>query len=214
MLAIGCLSQKGGVGKSTISRLIARTYAAADWKVKIADFNLKQKTCVDWAALRMEQHIEPEVPAEAFSDVAKAMQQGKRQYDLMVCDGKPDSDTSTIRIAEEANLVIIPCGVTSDDLVPQVRFGQELKMRGVLSAKMVYVINKSARSQIAVNDARRFIASAGFACCDTDLPMTTGYQMAQNTGRCLVETGYATLNEKAEQLAQEIVDRLTQLTGR
>ena len=34
---IGVVSQKGGVGKSTISRLVAREYAAAGWTVKIAD---------------------------------------------------------------------------------------------------------------------------------------------------------------------------------
>ncbi|WP_193371722.1 hypothetical protein [Polymorphum gilvum] len=36
-LFIGTISQKGGVGKSTLARLIAREYALAGWNVKIAD---------------------------------------------------------------------------------------------------------------------------------------------------------------------------------
>jgi cellulose biosynthesis protein BcsQ len=33
---IGVISQKGGVGKSTIARLVAREYAAAGWQVRIS----------------------------------------------------------------------------------------------------------------------------------------------------------------------------------
>jgi len=32
---VGMVSQKGGVGKSTLARLLAREYAQAGWKVKI-----------------------------------------------------------------------------------------------------------------------------------------------------------------------------------
>jgi chromosome partitioning protein len=55
MVLIGSLAQKGGVGKSTLARLIARTYANGDWRVKIADFNTKQRTSVDWVAERQAQ---------------------------------------------------------------------------------------------------------------------------------------------------------------
>jgi hypothetical protein len=40
---IGIASQKVGVGKSTLARLIAREYAAADWNVKIADLDIGQE---------------------------------------------------------------------------------------------------------------------------------------------------------------------------
>jgi len=39
-LVIAVVSQKGGVGKSTCARLIAREYAQAGWNVKIADLDL------------------------------------------------------------------------------------------------------------------------------------------------------------------------------
>jgi MinD-like ATPase involved in chromosome partitioning or flagellar assembly len=38
-LLIGVVSQKGGVGKSTLCHLIAREYAAGSWNVKIADLD-------------------------------------------------------------------------------------------------------------------------------------------------------------------------------
>lgn len=43
-IILGVVSQKGGVGKSTIARLIARELASQDWQVKIADLDISQAT--------------------------------------------------------------------------------------------------------------------------------------------------------------------------
>jgi chromosome partitioning protein len=211
MIAIACLSQKGGVGKSTIARLIARTYAGGGWRVKIADFNVKQKTSVDWAALRMAQGVEPEIAAEAYTDVARAIRQ--HELDLMVFDGKPDADTQTIRLAQESHLVIVPCGVTSDDLVPQVRFAQELKMRGIVTGKIFFILNKVTDSNAAITDAKGFLQSAGFEVANTTLPMKTAFMNAQNGGRALSECEFPSLNQRAEALAAEIIAHVNTLTG-
>jgi len=209
-LIISCLSQKGGVGKSTITRLIARTYAAANWKVKIADINTKQKTSVDWAALRLEQGIEPEIAAEAFNSVKVAL---KQTYDLMVFDGRPDSDTSTLDCARESHLIVIPTGATLDDLRPQVLFAHELQSRGITNNKILFVLNKTPESLVAVQDAAHYIRSAGYAVVSLDLPMKVGYQNAQNTGRAASETSFPSLNERADSVAAEIVRVANQLAG-
>jgi chromosome partitioning protein len=208
VIAIACLSQKGGVGKSTLARLIAKTYASGQWRVKIGDFNVKQKTSVDWAAIRLSQNVEPEIQAEAFNDVTKAM---RDDFDLMVFDGKPDSDTQTIRLAQESVLTVIPTGVSSDDLVPQVRFAQELKIRGIDSRKIIFVLNKTTDSLAAIMDARNFLKTAGFTVAKSWLPMKTAYINAHNSGRTLSETDFPTLNDRAEALAQEIIDHVTSL---
>ncbi len=209
MLAIACLSQKGGVGKSTLARLIAQTYAAGGWQVKIADFNTKQKTSVDWAALRMSQNVEPEIPAEAFTEVARAT---KGDLDLIVFDGKPDSDTQTLRLAQSAELTIIPTGVSADDLVPQIRFAQELKKHGIDPRKILFVLNKTTDSTAATTDARNFIAGAGFRACITHIPNKTAFVNAHNSGRTLAETDFPSLNERSTALANEIVEALKEIT--
>lgn len=210
MPAIACLSQKGGVGKSTLARLIARTYALGEWKVKIADFNVKQKTSVDWAAIRMAAEIKPEIQAEAFTDINKAL---RGDFDLLVMDGKPDSDTQTIRIAQESQLVIVPTGISADDLVPQVRFAQEMKMRGIPAERILFVLNKTTDSAPAILDAMNFIRTAGFRVAKTFLPMKTAYVNAHNSGRCLAETDFPSLNKHAETAAMEIAECLTNLTA-
>lgn len=212
MHTIACLSQKGGVGKSTLARLIARTYAAAGWKVKIGDFNVKQKTSVDWAALRMSQQLDPSIPAEPFPSIKIALRQAN-SFDLMVLDGKPDSDTGTLELARESNLILIPTAPTHDDLVPQIKFAHELRSRGITSDKILFVLNKATDSQAWIDAARAYIAETGYRLCTTEIPMKTGYQAAQNSGRAISETNFATLNDRAEALAQEVVTRLTQITG-
>jgi Mrp family chromosome partitioning ATPase len=42
---IGLISQKGGVGKSTLSRALAREAASNGLKVKLADLDTQQGTC-------------------------------------------------------------------------------------------------------------------------------------------------------------------------
>jgi chromosome partitioning protein len=211
MLSIACLSQKGGVGKSTLARLMAFAYAKGEWRVKIADFNVKQKTSVDWAALRMSQSVSPEIQAEAFTDVTKAMK--LPDLDMLVVDGKPDSDTQTHRIAQDANIVVIPTGCSADDLVPQLRFAHELMMRGIQAEKIVFVLNKATESNAAIVDARGFIQRAGFQTAETVLPMKTGYMNAHNQGRCLAETEFPSLNDRAFALSQEIIDRVNRIAG-
>ena len=204
MLTIACLSQKGGVGKSTYSRLVAVAYAGSGWVVKIADFNTKQKTSTDWAATRQEKHIEPLVAAETFTSVKLALKQADN-YDLMVFDGRPDSDVTSLEIARIADLIVVPAGVSLDDLQPQVLFAHELISKGVDRRRLLFVVNRTVDSQLVCDDAHSYIRGAGYECAATDIPFKTGYQLAQNGGRALTETLYATLNSRAGDLVGEII---------
>lgn len=206
-ISIACLSQKGGVGKSTLSRLIARTYAASGWTVKICDFNTKQKTSVDWAALRMSSQIDPEIAAEAFSSVRNAV---KQDYDLLVLDGRPDSDTTSLECARESSTIVIPTSVTFDDLKPQVLFAHELIAKGIDRRRVLFVLNRTGDSQAAIRDARGYVESAGYRVAGTDLPARTAYEIAQNSGYAISETTYTTLKERADAVAAEIVDNVTE----
>ena len=83
---IAFVSQKGGVGKSTLSRALAREAANDGLKTKIADLDTQQGTSVDWNRTRLNAGIEPEVAAEAFATAAQALRIAD-QYDLLIIDG-------------------------------------------------------------------------------------------------------------------------------
>lgn len=202
---IACLSQKGGVGKSTLARLIAWGFAEAGWQTKIADFNTRQKTSVDWVLTRRANGLVPEVDADEFTTIKPML---KDKADMIVADGRPDSDQTSLEIARVADLVIIPTGTTIDDIKPQLLFANELRQKGVPMSKMVFMINKTTESQLATDEARGSIEGLGYEVLKTDLSAKTGYQMAQNQGKSVAETLYPSLNQRAFQLLNEIATRM------
>ena len=71
-LFLGIVSQKGGVGKSTLARLIAKEFATAGWRVKIAALDIAQGTSFNWQARRLQHALEPTIPVERFGTVEQA----------------------------------------------------------------------------------------------------------------------------------------------
>jgi chromosome partitioning protein len=112
---VGMVSQKGGVGKSTLSRLVAREYALAGWTVKIADLDVSQGTSFNWQSRRLQAGIEPVIPVERFGTVEQALKTGIH-YDLLILDGPPHSTAGTLKIAAASLLTILPTGLSLDDL--------------------------------------------------------------------------------------------------
>lgn len=207
-LIVSCLSQKGGVGKSTIARLVARTYAVSGWIVMIADFNTTQLTSVKWAQQRAAGDIRPPIRAEAFNQPSRLK---RTSADLVVVDGRPDSDQSSLDVARVSDLVIIPTGLSNDDLEPQLLFARELVAKGVETGRILFVLNKTTDSPTAVTEARRYLGE--FAVAQQDIIYRTSYQRAQNHGRALSEVGASvgSLEEKADLLAAEIVEHVTKV---
>lgn len=206
-IIIGCVSQKGGVGKSTLARMIAREFANADWKVLIADMDKKQGTSVDWARRRNEGDVTPEVAAQVVKNVRSVP---TASYDLVVFDGAPSSSADTREIAEASNLIILPTGVSMDDLKPTVLLARELEGNGVDRGKMAFALCRSGSEAESIA-ARDYITLAGYVCLEGDLPERIGYRDAQNIGRAVTETRHATLNTRADILAQAIADRVNAL---
>ncbi|TDW20433.1 chromosome partitioning protein [Rhizobium azibense] len=206
---ISCLSQKGGVGKSTLARLLARTYASADWSVKICDFNVNQLTSTDWVAIRMQAGVEPQIDAQPMTSTKKLKGE---PYDLLVIDGKPDSDQTSLEAARISDLVVIPTGLSVDDLKPQAGFGNELVAKGVPRERIIFVLNKTTESDAATREAIMFIQAQGFQVADTDISTKNGYMLAQNVGLSIAETRYPSLNDRADTLAAELVAKLNSIT--
>ena len=68
---VAFVSQKGGVGKSTLARALAREGAKAGLRVKLADLDTQQGTSVDWHRTRLAAGIEPVISAEAYADLER-----------------------------------------------------------------------------------------------------------------------------------------------
>lgn len=205
---IGMVSQKGGVGKSTLARLIAREYAAAGWTVKIADLDIRQATSTHWKHRRERGALQPEVAVESFRTVEQASRVAPH-YDLLVFDGPPYSSDTTMAIAKACQVVIIPTGLCLDDLEPSILVGHELVEKGIEKDRIAFALCKVGESQPEIAEAREYIAKAGYHALNGELPDRTAYRRAHDAGRALSEVRVESLRSKAEELAQSIIDLVT-----
>jgi chromosome partitioning protein len=203
-LIIACLSQKGGVGKSTLARLVATAYAGHAQKTAIFDFNGTQETSTFWASRRQQAGITPPVHAEVASQANRM--RTDRRFDVIVADGRPDSPDITLSIARAADLVIIPTSVTVDDLVPQLRFARELVEKGVARARILWVINRVSDNSLLIQDAYDFLGTE-FRVAQANLPYRDAFIRCHTAGYSVGEVRSAVMGNMGN--LAKIADNLT-----
>jgi chromosome partitioning protein len=210
-MIVGVVSQKGGVGKSTITRLLAREYAANKWSVKIADMDAKQGTSTRWNMLRNDNQIEPTIKIEQYRSVADAVSDyQKGDFHLMIFDGAPASSKITLQIAQNSNLVILPTGLSVDDLEPTVRLAHELVKNNIPKKDIIMVFCRAGESISEIKDAQDYIEQVGYKVVEHVLPDRVAYRRAQDNGYSVSETNFKSLNNKSMKLTQALIDALTQ----
>ena len=122
------VSQKGGVGKSTLARVLAVGAIHRGRKTLLADFDLDQLTCVEWSAARLGASIEPEIDTRAFKSLKK-LRKDDGVVDFIVADTRGLADDLSTEIAEDSDVVFLPTGVSQDDLRPTFTLARRLARR-------------------------------------------------------------------------------------
>lgn len=206
MPVIGFVSQKGGVGKSTLAQAVARECAANGLAVKVCDLDVMQGTSLDWTRRRMEAGTEPVIPVEPFKTAAQAIAQADR-YDVLVLDGPARADKGTLAIAEAADLVVQPSGPSLADLRPAVLLFHELVQQKVPTSKLVIALCRVG-SPAEEREARDYLARAGYDTLAGALFERPAYRQAQDVGLAVTETKYSTLSKRADELVQAIFNRI------
>ena len=140
------VSQKGGVGKSALARLLAVGAIHRGRKTLLADFDLDQLTCVEWGALRLRASLERSLRALQFDymdilflhepslvrlpEAAELLAEVDRQKSKGAIRfiGLAGNWTGTIEIVKSslslADVVQVPENDWSDaELVPDLTFG-------------------------------------------------------------------------------------------
>jgi len=210
---VGMISQKGGVGKSTLARMMAREFVAGGLSTKIADLDTQQQTCTNWAGRRAEGDITPEIQVQSFASVKSALGEAPR-FDALILDGKPNASEQTTEIGSAADLVVIPTGQTVDDLHPGVVLAHSLRKKGVSGDRIAFALFRTTGSARENQAARDYLAEAGYMVLDGVVPVSTAYGSASDAGKAITETSFRTLNDRAAALAQSVIDRIVDLQDR
>ena len=74
MTIIAFISQKGGVGKSTLARLLSVEATKKKLKTLLADCDHQQKTSWEWTQWRKESKITPAITCQVFNSGGQRIQ--------------------------------------------------------------------------------------------------------------------------------------------
>ncbi|MCY7285247.1 MAG: phosphonate ABC transporter ATPase, partial [Cyanobacteria bacterium CAN_BIN43] len=173
------------------------------------DLDIAQATSTNWKQRREQNGIQPEIAVEPFRTVAQALKHAD-VYDLLVFDGKPHSNRETLEIARFCDLVVLPTGLSLDDLVPSVLLAHELVEAKISEDKIVFALCRVGDRDNEIEEAQKYIRKAGYEILSGSIPEKSAYRRASDGGRAMSEISFPSLRQRAEEVAQAIIDRLGQ----
>jgi chromosome partitioning protein len=185
MLRIVVSSPKGGCGKTNTARNLATAAAHDGLDVATADLD-PQRTLTRWARRRPGSvppvvHYQVEWPdASALTD-----KDGIDPADLLFIDTPPSIEAHPAemkRLIAAANLILVPCRASFDDVESAVPYLQALRQGG---AKPVVVVN-FARPRLNVAAEKAMLLRAA-ELCPIELGERADYNRAGAKGLGLVD---------------------------
>jgi len=208
MTVVAFISQKGGVGKSTLSRALAVECAKSNISVKIADCDFQQGTVLDWNQARKDNNLIPSIDVNLYESVEKCLRDiSVEKYDILIIDNPARTSQGTLLLAQKADLLIQPVGASRDELIPSIRDFNSLVDAGISKDKLIFALSRIGNENEAIS-AKEFIEGCGYPVLDGFLPEKPSYRQAQNEGKSLTEVSYKSLRNKADRVLQSIVDKL------
>jgi chromosome partitioning protein len=204
MAIIAFVSQKGGVGKSTLCRALAVEGMRSGLATVVSDLDAAQGTVHEWARDRAKLGLQPSVSVRLCRTASEALD-GAGEVDLLLVDGPAKADAETLALARVADLIVQPCGGGLDDLRPAIRTFNGLIDRGVPRDRLLMALIRVG-SEAEAASARDYLEVAGYACAAGWLPERLTYRTLHNSGQAITEARVAGLRSAAESLVQSIID--------
>jgi chromosome partitioning protein len=205
MTIIAFISQKGGVGKSTLARAVAVEAQKQRIKVLLADCDSQQSTSYEWTQWRKGKSLST-IPSQVFNSVKEVWPLASK-YNLIIIDGPARTSQATQEIAEKADLVIQPIGASRDDLIPAVKEFNALVKNGISKKKLLFALTRLSTNNEAEN-IKNYLADTGYNYSLAYLYEKASYKQAQNEGKAVSEVNYKTLRRQAKELIQDLLKHL------
>ena len=204
-MIIAFVSQKGGVGKSTLARTLGAVVAHGGLSVLIADLDPKQSTSLQWIKKR-EPDDDIEIDVRSYEELEDALADGE-EFEVVILDLPGGVSRRTLDVAKASHLLVLPTGPSVDDLHPTVLLHHELTTAGISNERIACAICRTL-SKDEEADARDYLVEAGCFVLPGALPEKVAYRTALNQGRAMTETASSDLNERADALIESILNRI------
>jgi chromosome partitioning protein len=202
-VVVAFVSQKGGVGKSTLARALATFAVAQGLRTKLADLDVQQKTVTVWQNNRAGHRLTPTIDVEAF-DAAKAAVAGAENCDLLVMDtaGKVVEDTT--EVAQYANLLVQPTSPSSDDLHISVLLFLAMERISIPRERLAFALCRTLSRQ-EEKGARAYLENFGYRVLEGAISEDLAYRDAMKVGRSIGESGRKKLDRRAHDVMADIL---------
>ncbi len=206
MTIIAFISQKGGVGKSTLARLLATEATKKKIKTLLADCDSQQKTSWEWTQWRKENKIIPAITSQVFNQV-KEIWPLTKQYDLIIIDAPARTSQGTLEIAKKTDLIVQPVGASRDDLLPALREFNALKAQGINQNKLLFVLNHLS-TPAEVLATQEYLTESGYPFAPFYLSERASYRQAQSEGKSVGEVNYTSLKKQTQKLTNYLLKQI------
>jgi chromosome partitioning protein len=203
---IAFISQKGGVGKSTLARALAVETTKKKIKTLLADCDFQQKTSYEWSKWRQENNLTPTINCQVFNSVSQLWSLIS-QYDLIIIDAPARTSQGTLEVAQRANLVIQPISASRDDLLPALREFNALKAKGIKKDKLLFVLNHLA-TPAEVLATQEYLNESTYNFAPFYLPERASYRQAQGEGKSIGEVNYSSLKKQVQKLVNYLLKQM------
>jgi chromosome partitioning protein len=209
-IVVAFVGQKGGVGKSTLSRALATSLAREGLKVRTADLDPQQATITIWAQARERQKVSPPVKVDRFSSVKAALASADDEGFFVIDTPCAVSDEIAV-VASEAVLLVQPTSPTVDDLYPAVLVFHALERLGTPREKLAFALCRTLSDEEA-SEGRTYLEGLGYAVLAGHIPERLEYRKAMNQGRAITEADQQDLKGQAEAMMADLLARVRRPT--
>lgn len=208
---ISLVSQKGGVGKSGVARLLAVEFTRAGWVVKIADLDTMQGTSTKWKVRRDQAKVQPEIPVEKFATVKRPLREAEK-YDLLLIDGPAHAEKGGLSMAKKSKLVLMPTCYGLDDLDAQIEAAYELEDNGIDHGRIWFIFSRTTGSANEEQTAREYLQRAKINVFEPVFAELPSIRQAHSGGKAASEVSFAAARERAMALAVAVATKLQELS--
>lgn len=206
---VAFLSQKGGVGKSTLARTLAVVAAHARLRVMVADLDPQQRTLMRWRRAREQYDVAPIVNVEGFECPQDALRD-MQDADLLVLDMPGRLSDAITGIAQHVHLILQPTSPSVDDLHPALLVFQALQRVDIPRDRLAFALCRVLGDKEA-DATRDYLEKQGYAVLRGSIVERLAYRNALNLGRSLTETKQQSLNASARLMMLDLLERVLTL---
>ncbi len=197
MKIVAVISQKGGVGKTTIAVHLAVAASQAGYTVALIDLD-PQATAAQWSDWRGGEN--PAVVAAPHARLTPTLREAEVSgVDIVIIDSPPAADSAAVAAAKAADLVIIPTRASAFDLHAIKTTADLVKVAGKPGFALLNAV--PPRATALIEDVAKVIYSLGLSLVPLCLVERAAFRHAVLNGQT---AGEFDVDGKAAQEVQNL----------